>query len=53
VIQSGKLPLWLFASLAITYHGAPWLAVYQPPLGGSVVIHSVDERLPPGRWLPG
>jgi CRISPR-associated protein Csx3 len=53
VIQSGKLPLWLFASLAITYHSAPWLAVYQPPLGGSVVVHSVDGRWPPGRLLPG
>jgi CRISPR-associated protein Csx3 len=51
VILSGKLPLWLFASLAITYHSAPWLAVYQPPLGGSVVVHSVDGRWPPGRLL--
>ena len=52
VILSGKLPLWLFTSLAVTYHAAPWLAVYQPPLGGSVVVHSVNSQFPVGSVLP-
>lgn len=52
VILSGRLPLWLFTSLIITYHAAPWLAVYQPPLGGSVVVHSVDSRRSLGAVLP-
>lgn len=52
VILSGKLPLWLFTSLAVTYHAAPWLAVYQPPLGGSVVVYSLDSRFPVGSVLP-
>lgn len=52
VILSGRLPIWLFTSLAITYRAAPWLAVYQPPLGGSVVVYSADERVPVGAVLP-
>lgn len=40
VILDGKLPNWLFASLAQTYAAAPWLAVRYLPLGGSVVVHS-------------
>lgn len=52
VTLSGKLPIWLFTSLAMAYHAAPWLAVYQPPLGGSVVVHSLDHRLLPGSLLP-
>jgi CRISPR-associated protein Csx3 len=52
VILSGKLPIWLFTSLAITYHAAPWLAVFQPQLGGSVVVYSADARVPVGEILP-
>jgi len=41
-VLSGKLPLWLYSALALTY--APctsWLAVYQPQLrGGAVVVSS-------------
>jgi CRISPR-associated protein Csx3 len=42
VLLSGKLPHWLYTSLALTYRGAPWIAVYQPPLGCAVVVHSAD-----------
>ncbi len=44
VILDGKLPNWLFASLAQTYAAAPWLAVRYLPLGGSVVVHSQVEE---------
>ena len=40
VILSGKLPYWLYTSLARTYHAQPWIAVYQPQLRGAVVVHS-------------
>ncbi len=40
VVIGGKLPLWLCTSLALTYRSAPWIAVYQPPLGGCVVVRS-------------
>jgi CRISPR-associated protein Csx3 len=52
IVLSGKLPYWLFTSLARAYRGAPWLAVYQPALSGSVVVHSVDPRWPVGCVLP-
>lgn len=44
VSLSGKLPNWLFASLAQTYAAAPWLAVYQPQPGADIVVHSTDGR---------
>ncbi len=40
IILSGKLPLWLYTSLAITYRAAPWIAVYQPSLECAVVVCS-------------
>lgn len=43
VILSGKLPLWLYTSLALTYRTAPWIAVYQPQLECAVVIYSADK----------
>ena len=41
IILSGKLSLWLYTSLALTYRAAPWLAVYQPQVG-AVVVYSTD-----------
>lgn len=41
VFLSGNMPYWLLAAAACLY--APscrWLAVYQPPLEGAVVVHS-------------
>lgn len=52
VVLSGRLPYWLYTSLARAYRGAPWLAVRQPALGGSVVVYSVDPRWPVGHVLP-
>jgi len=46
VILSGRIPHWLL--VAVCQQLAPqqtWLAAYQPPLGGAVVVWSrVDER---------
>ncbi len=53
VVLSGKLPYWLFTSLAISYQAAPWLAVYQPTLDGSVVIASSAGQPPLGTLWPG
>ena len=47
-ILSGKLPNWLLTGLALAYRQAPWLAVYQPPLGGAVVVHSTGGEPPLG-----
>lgn len=40
IVLSGKLPQWLYTSLARTYQEHPWIAVYQPQLKGAVVVHS-------------
>lgn len=44
IVLSGKIPYWLTTSLARTYLDAPWLAIYQPPLGGAVVVYSQEEE---------
>jgi CRISPR-associated protein Csx3 len=40
VVLSGKLPHWLITGIALAYHHARWLAVYQPQLQGAVVVHA-------------
>jgi CRISPR-associated protein Csx3 len=52
VVLSGKLPHWLTTSLARTYRAAPWIAVYQPQLGGAVVIYSADSAHAVGDCVP-
>ena len=44
VVLSGKLPHWLLTGIALAYHQAPWLAVYQPQEGGAIVVHACPER---------
>jgi len=41
VMLSGKLPHWLYTSLALTFRAAPWVAVYQPQLECAVVVYSI------------
>lgn len=43
IILSGKLPQWLYTSLALTYIQAPWLAVFQPQLNQAVIVRSTDD----------
>jgi CRISPR-associated protein Csx3 len=41
LVLSGKLPLWLWTALALTYaKQVPWLAVYQPQWGDRAVVIS-------------
>ena len=40
VVLSGRLPVWVFAALAHTYHPRPWVATFDPRLGGAVVVQS-------------
>jgi CRISPR-associated protein Csx3 len=49
VVLSGKLPLWLWTALVRVYRDAPWVAVFQPPLGDrAVVVASQDQAMPIG-----
>ncbi len=53
LVLSGKLPLWLWTALALTYRQVPWLAIFQPQLHRqAVVVASQDERLPLGGLVP-
>ena len=52
ILLSGSLPQWLLVGAAHRY--APhsrWLAVYQPPLSGAVIVHSSDPAYPVGTLL--
>ncbi|MCX7680820.1 MAG: hypothetical protein N2508_02435 [Anaerolineae bacterium] len=53
LVVSGKLPLWLYTALAITYApGLRWMGIYQPQLGDkAVVISSHDASFSPGRLV--
>ena len=48
VVLSGKLPLWLYTGLALTYArraSRPWLAVYQPHYWNeAIVVYSRDPE---------
>ena len=43
LLISGKLPMWLWTALARIYRPAPWLAVYQPQIGGVVVSSNAPD----------
>jgi len=52
LLLSGKLPLWLWTALAMTYCQALWLAVHQPQLGQkAVVVFSHVPGLLPGHLV--
>ena len=42
VILSGKIPYWLYTSIAISYRDIPWIGVYQPQLKCAVIAYSTD-----------
>lgn len=52
IVLSGRVPHWLMAAMAHACAAAPWVAVYQPPLGHlghqAVVVASRTEGLPTG-----
>jgi CRISPR-associated protein Csx3 len=53
LVLSGKIPNWLLMAAARRLAGIqPWLAVYQPPLGGAVVVWSATEERAVGDVLP-
>ncbi len=54
VILSGKLPQWLFTSLARLYaqRHVPWIAVNDAHNNSPVVIYSHDTKYPIGKILP-
>ncbi len=48
VILSGRIPYWLYTSMAISYRESSWIGVYQPQLKCAVVAYSTDPSHPIG-----
>jgi CRISPR-associated protein Csx3 len=46
VVISGRLPVWAFAALTHYFHPRPWVATFDPRLGGGVVVMSHDPAGP-------
>jgi CRISPR-associated protein Csx3 len=46
VVISGRLPVWAFAALVHLFHPRPWVATFDPRLGGGVVVMSHDPAGP-------
>lgn len=46
VVISGRGPIWLYAFLTHALHPHPWLATYDPRLGGAVVIERHRKEAP-------
>lgn len=52
VILSGRLPVWAFAALAHHFHPRPWVATFDPRLGGGVVVASHVPDVHVGQVVP-
>ncbi|RLI76052.1 CRISPR-associated protein Csx3 [Archaeoglobales archaeon] len=51
VVISGRLPIWAHSALAHTFHGAKWVAHFDPRLG-AVVSATHDTTKPIGTVIP-
>ncbi|MBN1935023.1 MAG: hypothetical protein JW934_10180 [Anaerolineae bacterium] len=48
VILSGRIPYWLYTSMAVSYQDVPWIGTYQPQLECAVIAYSTDPAYPIG-----
>ena len=40
IVLSGRAPIWLYGYLVHHYHIASWVGIYDPRLGGAVIVAS-------------
>lgn len=40
IVISGRLPVWAYSALVHFYHPRPFVATFDPRLGGAVVVES-------------
>ena len=52
VILSGRLPVWAFVALAHLYHPRPFVATFDPRIGGAVVCESHINNVNVGDLIP-
>lgn len=48
IILSGRMPVWAFAALTHHFHPRPYVATFDPRLGGGVVVASHVDSLKVG-----
>jgi len=52
VVISGRGPTWLYCTLVHVYHPALWVAVFDPRIGGGVVVASHTPQTTTGDIIP-
>lgn len=45
IILSGRMPVWAFAALTHHFHPRPYIATFDPRIGGGVVVASHVDNL--------
>jgi CRISPR-associated protein Csx3 len=52
IIISGRLPVWAFSTLIHYFHPRPWVATFDPRLGGGVVVATHTRDVSVGEIIP-
>jgi len=52
IIISGRLPVWAYGALVHYFHPRPWVATFDPRLGGGVVVVTHTSEIAVGDVVP-
>jgi len=52
IIISGRLPVWAYGALVHYFHPRPWVATFDPRLGGGVVVMTHVSEVAVGDVVP-
>lgn len=52
IILSGRLPVWAYGALVHYFHPRPWVATFDPRLGGGVVVATHTSEVAVGDVVP-
>jgi len=52
IIISGRLPVWAYGALVHYFHPRPWVATFDPRLGGGVVVVTQKSERAAGDVVP-
>jgi len=52
IILSGRLPVWAYGALVHYFHPRPWVATFDPRLGGGVVVMTHTSEVAVGDVVP-
>lgn len=52
IIISGRLPVWAYGALVHYFHPRPWVATFDPRLGGGVVVMTHVNEVAVGDVIP-